>query len=58
LDVRMPGGWILLAGGAMGDFPWQRAIDRPVPLLVNVVTGESVELVNLPHWKGNFPLEP
>ena len=58
LDVRMPGGWILLAGGAMGDFPWQRAIGRPVPLLVNVVTGESVELVNLPHWKGNFPLEP
>lgn len=52
--LRLPGGWILLAG-SMGDFPWQRGLDRPVPLLVNLVTGETIELVNLPHWEGNFP---
>lgn len=53
-DIRLPGGWILLAGGAMGDFPWQRAFDRPVPVLVNLVTGERIELVNLPNWTGNL----
>ena len=53
-DVRLPGGWILLTGGGLGDFPWQRAIDRPVPVLVNLVTDEQIELVNLPHWTGNF----
>ena len=40
--------------GGLGDFPWQRAIDRPVPVLVNLVTDERIELVNLPHWTGNF----
>ncbi len=53
-DVRLPGGWILLTGGGLGDFPWQRAGDRPVPVLVNLVTGERIELVNLPHWTGDF----
>ena len=47
-------GWVLLAGGVMGDFPWQRAIDRPIPVLLDVVTGERIELVNLPHWTGNL----
>ena len=53
-DVRLPGGWILLSGGLLGDFPWQRAFDRPVPVLVNLVTDERIELVNLPNWKGNY----
>jgi len=53
-DVRLPGGWILLNGGGLGDFPWQRAFDRPVPVLVNLVTDERIELVNLPNWKGNY----
>ena len=53
-DVRLPGGWILLTRGGLGDFPWQRAVDRPVPVLVNLVTDERIELVNLPHWTGNF----
>jgi hypothetical protein len=53
--VRLPEGWLLLAGGVMGDFPWQRAIDRPAPVLVNLVTGERIELVNLPHWVSNYP---
>ena len=54
VDVRLPGGWILLTGGGLGDFPWQRAFDRPVPVLVNLVTDERIELVNLPNWKGNY----
>lgn len=53
-DVRLPGGWILLTRGGLGDFPWQRAADRPVPVLVNLVTGERIELANLPNWTGNF----
>lgn len=53
-DIRSPGGWILLTGGGLGDFPWQRAFDRPVPILVNLVTDERIDLVNLPHWKGNY----
>lgn len=53
--VRLPDGWFLLAGGFLGDFPWQRSFDRPAPVLVNLVTGERIELVNLPHWVGNFP---
>lgn len=53
--LRLPAGWVLLAGGMLGDFPWQRAIDRPAPVLVDLVTGERIELVNLPHWTGNYP---
>jgi hypothetical protein len=49
----LPGSWVLLAAG-LGDFPWQRAFDRPVPVVLNVVTGERVELPNLPHWVGFF----
>ncbi len=55
IEVRLPGGWILLSGGGLGDFPWQRAFDRPLPVLVNLVTDERIELVNLPHWTGNYP---
>jgi hypothetical protein len=53
-DIRLRDGWIMLTGGGLGDFPWQRAFDRPVPVLVNLVTGERIELVNLPNWKGNY----
>ena len=50
--VALPDGWVLLAGGAMGDFPWQRALDRPAPVLVNLDTGRRIELPNLPNWTG------
>jgi hypothetical protein len=53
-EIRLPDGWVLLMGGGLGDFPWQRAFDRPVPVLVNLVTEERIELVNLPNWKGNY----
>jgi hypothetical protein len=53
-SAPLPEGWILLSGGGLGDFPWQKALDRPAPVLVNVVTGERIELVNLPHWKGSY----
>lgn len=54
-QVRLPDGWLLLAGGFLGDYPWQRSFDRPAPVLVNLVTGERIELVNLPHWVGDLP---
>ena len=58
-DVPLPGGWVMLHGaGGLGDFPWQRAIDRPVPIIVNLVTGERIELVNLPHWTGTLSVSP
>lgn len=53
--IRLPAGWLLLGAGGMGDFPWQKALDRPAPVLVNLVTGERIELVNLPHWVGSYP---
>jgi hypothetical protein len=53
-EIRLPGGWILLTRGGLGDFPWQRAADRPVPVMVNLVTDQRIELVNLPHWTGNL----
>ena len=52
--VALPEGWVLLAGGAMGDFPWQRALDRPAPVLLNLDTGRRIELPNLPNWTGNL----
>ena len=52
--IRLPAGWLLLGAGALGDFPWQQALDRPAPVLVNLVTGERMELVNLPHWVGSY----
>ncbi|MDQ2966619.1 MAG: hypothetical protein M3R57_12315, partial [Chloroflexota bacterium] len=46
--VRVPADWVLLTGMQLGDFPIG-GLPRPVPLLLNVVTGEQIELVNLPH---------
>jgi hypothetical protein len=56
-DVRLPDGWVMLNAG-LGDFPWQRAFDRPIPVIVNLVTGERIELVNLPHWTGTLSDSP
>ena len=48
-SVRLPAGdWILLAG-RIGDTPGMRAVGRPMPVLLNVMTGERIELPNLPH---------
>jgi len=54
-EIRLPDGWVLLTGGGLGDFPWQRAFDRATPILVNLVSAERIELQNLPHWTGNYP---
>jgi hypothetical protein len=45
--LRLPAGdWVLLAG-YLGDSPTQ-AVQTPIPILLNVVTGEQIELPNLP----------
>jgi hypothetical protein len=45
--LRLPAGdWVLLAG-YLGDSPTQ-AVQTPIPILLNVVTGEQIELRNLP----------
>ncbi len=47
--VRLPAGdWVLFAG-PLADTPNAAAVLRPVPLLLNVVTGQQIPLVNLPH---------
>lgn len=45
---RMPPGWVLLAG-LLNEYPAGRLALGAAPLLVNVETGEQIELVNLPH---------
>jgi hypothetical protein len=49
--LALPPDWILFAGGLNGldDFPTQQFVKGPVPVLVNVLTGEQIELPNLPH---------
>lgn len=50
--VRLPvGDWILLAG-PLADTPANQGQGRPVPVLLNVATGDRIELVNLPHSSG------
>ncbi len=46
--ARLPPGWILLAGN-LSDRPAGTFTLGAAPLLVNVETGEQIELVNLPH---------
>ncbi len=53
--LRMPAGWVLMSSGMFGDFPWQRSLDRPTPVAVNLDTGQRIELVNLPHWLSTLP---
>ena len=48
-SVRLPAGDWILVGGPVGDTPGFAAIGRPIPVLLNVVTGERIELPNLPH---------
>lgn len=46
--VRMPAGdWVLLAG-PLADTPSNNSLGRTTPVLLNIVTGEQIELVNLP----------
>jgi hypothetical protein len=46
--IHLPTGWVLIANslGLSPAFPAQN--DGP-PILLNVDTGERIELVNLPH---------
>jgi hypothetical protein len=47
--VRLPvGDWVLMAG-PLADTPANQSIGREVPLLLNLETGEQIELVNLPN---------
>ena len=46
--ARLPRGWILLAG-MLNEYPAGRLALGPAPLVINVETGEQIELVNLPH---------
>ena len=46
--VRLPAGdWVLLAG-PLADTPSNNSLGRTTPVLLNIVTGEQIELVNLP----------
>ena len=47
-DLRLPAGWVLL-GGPLADTPGNRNVGRAIPRLLNLATGELIELVNLPH---------
>jgi hypothetical protein len=47
-NLRLPAGWVLL-GGPLADTPGNRNIGRAIPRLLNLETGELIELVNLPH---------
>lgn len=53
--LRLPPGWVLMSSGMFGDFPWQRSLDRPAPVAVDLDTGQRIELVNLPHWRSSLP---
>lgn len=48
-SVRLPPGDWILVGGPVGDTPGYAAMGRPIPVLLNVLTGERIELPNLPH---------
>ena len=49
LPVELPDGYVLL-GMSLGDEPAQRGFFiRPVPILLDLETGERTELPNLPH---------
>ena len=47
--ARLPAGDWLVLGGPFGDTPGNAGVSRAIPRLMNVVTGEVIELVNLPH---------
>ena len=49
VDLRLPSGWVLLATFSLGDYPQASPVDRSVPILVDLTTGQQYEMVNLPH---------
>ena len=49
VQVRLPPGWVLLATFSLGDYPQASPVDRAVPILVDLTTGEQHQMVNLPH---------
>ncbi len=51
-DLRLPApGWVLVAG-SLADAPTNPVAQQSVPMLVNVETGERIELPNLPGGEG------
>ena len=49
VHLRLPSGWVLLATFSLGDYPLASPVDRAVPILVDLMSGEQYEMVNLPH---------
>ena len=49
VHLRLPTGWVLLATFSLGDYPMASPVDRAVPILIDLTTGEQYEMVNLPH---------
>lgn len=45
--VNLPEDWVLL--GSLWNDPLLPSGSRPVPLLINVLTGEQISMANLPH---------
>ncbi len=48
LPVRLPDGWVLL-GTSLTEDPAQTLLPRETPILVDVDSGERIDMVNLPH---------
>lgn len=46
--ARLPRGWLLLAG-QLNEYPAGRIALGPAPRVINIETGEQIELINLPH---------
>lgn len=54
LPVRLPDGWVLL-GTSLTEDPAQTLLPRETPILVDIDSGERIELVNLPHTADPAP---
>ena len=55
MAVHLPEGYVLLAA-SLGDEPASRGFFvRTVPILLNLDTGERIDLPNLPHTLGGTP---
>ncbi len=48
IALRLPAGDWVLIGAGLGDIPTNTVV-RAAPFLLNVATGETIELANLPH---------
>jgi hypothetical protein len=49
LNLHLPPNWLLFVSAELTDFPGFQTSGRQVPTLVNVLTGELIQLFHLPH---------